>query len=26
VVPVMYSWLDDLADRLHRWWRKEENV
>lgn len=24
VVPVMYSWLDDLASRLHQWWRKEE--
>ncbi len=23
VVPVMYSWLDDLGKRLHRRWRKE---
>jgi len=26
VVPVMYSWLDDLAGRLHHWWRKEEKA
>jgi HAE1 family hydrophobic/amphiphilic exporter-1 len=26
VVPVMYSWLDDLAGRLHQWWQKEDKA
>ncbi|MDP2268190.1 MAG: efflux RND transporter permease subunit, partial [Deltaproteobacteria bacterium] len=25
VVPVMYSWLDDIANRLHQWWQQEDN-